>query len=43
MELLVEANIFSEQKMSDLMDEANQLIAILVTIVKRVKEKKRMK
>jgi four helix bundle protein len=42
LELLVEANILPPEKLRDLQDEANQLIAILVTCVKNAK-KGRMK
>lgn len=40
LELLEEAGIFSHAKLSEMHDEANQLIAILVTIIKKTKEKK---
>ena len=40
MELLVEAGIIPESNLSDLMDEANQLTAILVTCAKNTKTKK---
>lgn len=38
--LLVEAEIFNSNKLDPLTDEAGQLIAILTTIVKKVKNKK---
>lgn len=34
LELLAEANIFTKTRLADLMDETNQLIAILITISK---------
>lgn len=37
MELLVEAGIVPESKLAELMDEANQLTAILITCVKKIK------
>jgi four helix bundle protein len=37
MELLAEANLVPEAKLSDLTDEADQLIAILVTSIRKVK------
>lgn len=39
LELLEEAGIFNKSKLVELHDEANQLIAILITIVKKTKEK----
>ena len=36
-ELLIEADIVSENKLSALITEANELMAILVTVVKRAK------
>ncbi|UWX57519.1 four helix bundle protein [Chlorobaculum sp. MV4-Y] len=39
MELLVEAGIIPESKLAELMDEANQLIAILIACSKKVKLK----
>lgn len=41
--LLKEANIFNEAKLHPLDDEARQLIAIFITIVKKTKSKKRTK
>ena len=41
MELIVEAEIQSKERLEELMDEANQLIAILVTCVKKAKTSKR--
>jgi four helix bundle protein len=40
LELIVEAQIFSEQKISPLIDETKQLNAIFTTIVKKVKDKR---
>lgn len=40
MELLVEAELLPEAKLSELMDEANQLTAILITCSKNAKEKR---
>jgi four helix bundle protein len=40
MELLVEAGIMPESSLADLMDEANQLAAILVTCSKNTKARK---
>jgi four helix bundle protein len=37
LELLVEADIFPNERLASLQDECNQLIAILVTISKKVK------
>ncbi len=37
LELLGEAEIFSNERLASLLDECNQLIAILVTISKKVK------
>jgi four helix bundle protein len=37
-ELLVESGIMAESKLSDLIEEGNQLTAILVTCVKRAKD-----
>ena len=42
MELIVASEIFSEGQMKDMMNEADELAAILTTCVKNVK-KKRMK
>ena len=39
MELLAEAGIIPESDLSDLMDETNQLTAILVTCAKKIKDK----
>ncbi|MBM9520757.1 four helix bundle protein [Desulforhopalus vacuolatus] len=41
LELLLEAEIMTEKQLSDLMHEANELIAILITSVKNAKAKKR--
>ena len=41
-ELLVESRIVTESKMADLMNEANELMAILTTIVKNTKEKRQL-
>jgi len=38
LELLVDENIVATSKMSRLLDETNQLIAILVSIIKRSKD-----
>ena len=40
MELLIESGLFPESKLSDLIKEAGELIAILTTCAKKVKEKK---
>jgi four helix bundle protein len=40
MELLIEASIVTETKMADLLKEADELTAILVTCVKNAKEKR---
>jgi len=40
MELLIESGLLPESKLSDLMDEAGELTAILTTCAKKVKEKK---
>ena len=40
MELLVEAQIVSKPKLSDLMNEADELTAILVTCVKNTRNKR---
>jgi four helix bundle protein len=37
LELIVESNIMSEQKLTSLLDETNQLIAIFTTIIKKRK------
>ena len=39
-ELLVESRIVSEAKLADLQDEADQLMAIFVTSIKRAKSKR---
>lgn len=39
-ELLVESGIVSEAKLADLQDEADQLMAIFVTSIKRAKSKR---
>ncbi|MEI6892897.1 MAG: four helix bundle protein [Pontiella sp.] len=41
MELLIAAEIIPEAKLSDLINEADELMAILVTCVKNVKAKKK--
>jgi four helix bundle protein len=38
LELLIEANIFPEEKLKPLLKEANELTAILITVVKNVKD-----
>lgn len=40
LELIIEAKIFSENKVKPLIDETNELNAIFTTIVKKVKAKK---
>lgn len=40
MELLIEVEIFKAEKLESLMNEANELMAIFVSSVKRVKERK---
>ena len=40
MELLIESALLPESKLSDLMDEAGELIAILTTCAKNAKKKK---
>jgi four helix bundle protein len=37
LELLIEANVFPEEKLKPLLGEANELTAILITVVKNVK------
>jgi four helix bundle protein len=39
-ELLVESSIMPEERLKDLLEEANQLTAILITCVKNVKSRK---
>lgn len=39
-ELLVESNLVSEKKLANLLQEASELIAIFVTSVKKVKQKR---
>jgi hypothetical protein len=39
-ELLVESEIFKPEKLSDIQNEADELMAIFVSSVKKVKEKK---
>ncbi len=39
MELLVEAKIVSQKRLNELMNEANELMAILVTCIKNAKQK----
>ena len=41
MELIVESGIFPEVKMKNILEEANELTAIFVTIVKKTKEYKK--
>ena len=41
LELIIEANIFNEAKVTPLIDETKQLNAILTTIVKKIKAKKK--
>ena len=41
LELLAETEIFSNERLASLLDECNQLIAILVTISKKVKSQPR--
>jgi hypothetical protein len=43
MELLIEGEIVPEYRLGELMDEANQLMAILVTCVKSVRKRMRAK
>ena len=43
LELLTEAEIFAQQRMENLLEEAEELIAILVTIVKTAKKNKAQK
>lgn len=40
MELLIESKIIDDEKMKNIMNEANELAAILTTCVKNVKKKK---
>lgn len=40
LELLEEASIFPAERLSELMDETNQLTAIFVTIIKKARESK---
>jgi four helix bundle protein len=39
LELIVEADIFSEERMKEILQEANELTAILTTCVKNAKQK----
>ncbi|MGB1250809.1 MAG: four helix bundle protein [Candidatus Promineifilaceae bacterium] len=39
MELLIEGNLVSEKKLAALLQEADELMAILVTMVRKVKSK----
>jgi four helix bundle protein len=39
LELLVEANILSESRLSDLMQETNEIIAIIVSSIKTQRER----
>ena len=39
MELIVESKLFKQDKINDLMEEANELSAIFITCVKNVKKK----
>jgi len=41
-ELLVESGTVTENKMADLMNEANELMAILTAIVKKTKDKRQI-
>lgn len=41
LELIVEAKLFNEQKVTPLIEETKELNAIFTTIVKKVKDKKR--
>src|SRR5262245_28467478 len=43
LELIEEAKLFPEQRLRDLQNEVNELIAIFVTCVKNTKAKKKMK
>jgi len=43
MELLVESGIIKHEKLNELMNEANELTAILVTCVKNAKQRKTRK
>jgi len=40
MELLIDASVIPESKMAELLKEADELTAILVTCVKNAKEKR---
>ena len=40
LELIVEANIYNQERVKPLIDETNELIAIFTTIVKKIKDKK---
>ncbi len=39
MELLVEANVIKEQRLSDLMHEADEILRMVVTSIKTAKKK----
>jgi four helix bundle protein len=43
MELLVEAGVIKQSLLSDLIDEANQLVAIVVSSIKTLKKKRNPK
>mgnify|MGYP001802560567 CR=1 FL=1 len=43
LELLIESNIFTQQRMENLLEEAEELTAILVTMVKTAKKNKSQK
>ncbi len=40
MEIIVEANIFPAERMDELMREADELTAVIITCVKNVKKRK---
>lgn len=41
LELIIEANIYNQERVKPLIDETNELIAIFTTIVKKIKDKKK--
>ena len=41
LELLVESDVFSEARLTEIMDETDQLTAIFVTIIKKAKQSKK--
>lgn len=43
LELLVEANIVSSRKLTNLQTEATELVAVLISVVKKVKERHKQK